>query len=323
MNLRALISLALGAFGFLTATAPLYATFPGQNGKIVFVSDRSGSWQLHTMDPDGRDMTQVTNMPPTDYDNWTPSFSPDGKRIAFCYGTGISSEVSLTEIYVINADGTGLKQLTQSGGGDCFPHWSSDGSHIAFSGNFPPAGAIAVMRSDGTGQELLLRNGQWKFWNVFGSIYTPDGQNIVFESQFGGLVSAVWIMNSNGTHPRRLTPAPLEAYQIDVSPDGRHILINDHFNTAIPSSTFVMDIDGKNRKLIFTPLENAHEGPVGYSPDGKKFIFYSDRLNSPFTFDIFTINADGSDLKRIAAAVASCPNTGNCVGASWGPKAGK
>jgi Tol biopolymer transport system component len=309
MKSRLLVPFGAAALALLFTGPSAYATFPGRNGKIVFVSDRSGSWQLHTIDPDGRNMTQITSMPATDYDNWTPSFSPDGKRIAFCYGTGISSEVAFTEIYVINADGTGLKQLTHDGGGDCFPHWSPDGSHIAFTGSFPPAGSLAVMHSDGTDERLLLT--------------TPDGQSIVFESQFGGLVSAVWIMDSNGTHPRRLTPAPLEAYPIDVSPDGRQILINNHFNTVIPSSTFVMDIDGKNRKRIFTPFENAHEGPVGYSPDGKKFIFYSDRSNLPFTFDILTINADGSDLKRIAAAVASCPNTGNCVGASWSPKPGK
>jgi Tol biopolymer transport system component len=130
-------------------------------------------------------------------------------------------------------------------------------------------------------------------------------------------------MDSNGTHPRRLTAARLEAIPIDVSPDGRHLLINDHFNTPIPSSTWVMDIDGKNRKRLLTPAENEHLGPVTYSPDGKKIIVYSDRLNSPFTFDIFTMNADGSDLKQLAAAVATCPNSGNCIGASWGPKPSK
>lgn len=311
---------ALDAVLFIT---PALATFPGQNGKIVFTSDRSGSWQLYTMDPDGSDMTQITNMPPTDYDNWTPAFSPDGKRIAFCYGTGISSEIAFTELYVINADGTGLQQLTHDGGGDCFPHWSPDGSHIAFTGSFPPAGSLAVIRSDGTDEQLLLTTGQWKFWGELLSIYTPDGRSIVFESQFGGLVSAAWIMDSNGTHPRRLTPARLEAIPLDVSPDGRHILINDHFTTPIPSSTFVMDIDGKDRKRILTPADNEHLGPVTYSPDGKRIIVYSDRLNSPFTFDVFTVNADGSDLQRIATAVATCPNTGNCIGASWGPKPNK
>lgn len=317
MHKLAIICAALSALLF---TAPVRATFPGQNGKIVFVSDRSGSWQLYTIDPDGRGMTQITNMPPTDYDLWAPTFSPDGERIAFCYGTGNSAVFALAELYMINADGTGLKQLTHDGGFDCFPHWSPDGNHIAFFGSFPPAGSLAVMRSDGTDVQLLLTTGQWKFWGELLSIYTPDGRSIVFESQFGGLVSAAWIMNSNGTHTRRLTPALLEATPVDVSPDGMHILINNHFNTDLPSATFVMDIDGKNLKPIFSPAENAHEGPGGYSPDGKKIILMSDRLNSPFTFDIFTMNADGTDLTRIAAAVGSCPDTGNCIDASWGPK---
>jgi TolB protein len=316
-------AISCGALSALLFATPALATFPGQNGKIVFVSDRSGSWQLYTMDPDGRDMTQITNMPSTDYDLWAPSFSPDGKRIVFCYGSGNSAESSLAELYLVNADGSGLKQLTHDGAFDCFPHWSPDGSYIAFFGSFPPAGSLAVIRPDGTDVRLLLTSGEWKFWGALFSTYTPDGRSIVFESQFGGLVSAVWIMDSNGTHPQRLTPARLEATPADVSPDGEHILISDHFNTPIPSSSWVMDIDGNNRRRIFTPAENAHEGPVGYSPDGKKLIVMSDRLNSPFTFDILIMNADGSGLQRIAAAVGSCPNTGNCVDASWGPKPSK
>lgn len=103
MHKLAIICAALSALLF---TAPVRATFPGQNGKIVFVSDRSGSWQLYTIDPDGRGMTQITNMPPTDYDLWAPTFSPDGERIAFCYGTGNSAVFALAELYMINADGT-------------------------------------------------------------------------------------------------------------------------------------------------------------------------------------------------------------------------
>jgi hypothetical protein len=122
-------NMSIGKFSILGAAlsallfnVPAKATFPGQNGKIVFVSDRSGSWQLYTIDPDSRDITQITNLATTGYDFWAPSVSPDGNRIVFCYGSGNSAEGAATELYVINSDGNGLKQLTNDGSFDCAPH---------------------------------------------------------------------------------------------------------------------------------------------------------------------------------------------------------
>jgi Tol biopolymer transport system component len=302
---------------------PAHAAFPGQNGKIVFQSDSSGSWQLYTIDADGSNLTQVTQMPPTEDDLWVPSFSPDGKQIAFCYGSGSSFDTLVSEIYVINADGTGLKQLTNDGVFACSPRWSPDGEQLIFSETFAPTGqaVIMAMRSDGTGERTILTTGEFRFWNSFGpATFTPNGKKIVFESQFGGLVSAAWIMNSDGTHKRRLTAAPLEAFPLDVSPDGTQILFANHGNVSLPNSAFFMDLDGKNIHRL-THLDNVHEAGWSYSPDGRKILLISDRLNSAFIFDLFTMNADGSDIKRIAAA-ASCPTDpgGNCGTGNWGPK---
>lgn len=306
---------ALSAVLFIT---PALATFPGQNGKIVFTSDRSGSWQLYTMDPDGRDMTQVTDLAKTDFDSWFPSFSPDAKQIAFCYPVGDAAE-----IFVINSDGSGLKQLTSDGSFDCFPRWSPDGNYIAFARTFMPTNQtlITVIRADGTGPKTTLTNGDFRFWGAFGPIYTPDGREILFESQRGGLVSAAWIMASDGAHPRRFTPAPLEAAAFDISPNGKDILLMDHLNTILPTRLYVMELGEKEIRAL-THLNDVHDQAGSYSPDGKKIVFFSDRLNSPFSYDLFTMNADGSDIKRIASGVGTCPD-GNCVSATWGPKPSK
>jgi Tol biopolymer transport system component len=310
-------SLFSAVLSVVLLTTPAGATFPGENGKIVFQSDRSGSWQLYTIDPDGSNLAQVTQMQPTDSDLWAPSFSPDGKQIAFCYGAG-----GVSEIYLINADGTGLKQLTNDGGSDCFPHWSPDGKQIAFFGTYAPTGAavIQIMSSDGTGPRTTFSAGEWKFWDSFGGFFTPNGREIVFESQFGGLDSAVWIMNRDGTRRRRLTEAPLEAGPLDVSPDGTRILFVNHGNLPLPNSAFIMDLDGRHIKQL-THLDNVHEDPFNFSPDGRKILLVSDRLNAPFTFDLFTMNPDGSGLTKIAAG-PSCPAdpNGNCATAAWGPK---
>jgi Tol biopolymer transport system component len=81
-----------------------------------------------------------------------------------------------------------------------------------------------------------------------------------------------------------------------------------------------MDLDGKHIRRL-THLENVHEAGWSYSPNGRKILLVSDRLNAPFVFDLFTMNPDGSDLKKIAAG-PSCPAdpNGNCGTAAWGPK---
>jgi hypothetical protein len=88
-----LLVFTITTLAVLMAASPAYATFPRQNGKIVFVSNWSGSWPLYTIDPDGTDLAQITNLAGTDFDSWLPSFSPDAKQIAFCYPSGNAVEI--------------------------------------------------------------------------------------------------------------------------------------------------------------------------------------------------------------------------------------
>jgi len=95
------------------------------NGRIAFTSDRSGSWQIYTMNPDGADQVQVTNLAPNDgTQSALPSISPDGRQLAFNYDAGDGFD-----LYVINIDGTGLRQLTTDHA-SLFPRWSPDGREL-------------------------------------------------------------------------------------------------------------------------------------------------------------------------------------------------
>ena len=89
-------------------SVPASATFGGKNGRITFVADLTASFQLYTINPDGSDLFQVTNLPPTSNSTWFPDYSPDGKQIVFCHDMTGS-----LELYVINADGTGLQHTRQ------------------------------------------------------------------------------------------------------------------------------------------------------------------------------------------------------------------
>ena len=304
---------------------PAGATFPGENGKIVFVGNQSGTWQLYTINPDGSDVDQITNLPPTAWETWYPSFSPDGKQILFgrdtpthpC-GTSNVPVSGCVDLYVVDADGSELTQLTHDGL-SYNGRWSPDGTSIVFSHVNPNTGegAIATIVIHDEGKHKALTS---EFWSSYIGTFTPDGRQIVFESQLDGLVSAAWSMNTDGSRQRRLTSAPLEAIPYDVSPDGSHILLSSHFNTLINSAIFTIDLDGQHLSQL-TRVADAVEEMGSYSPDGKHIVFISNRLNLFLNYDLFTMKADGANVTRIASGltVGGCRDE-NCVGPSWGPK---
>lgn len=315
-DIRALFGTLLILLMFLcliSASAPA-----ADKGRIVFVSDRTGSWQIYTVNPDGTDQVQVTNLAPTDDDGLFPTLSPDGRKILFNYNVGEGPD-----LYVINVDGTGLQALT-SDHGSLFGHWSPDGKKIAFATVSPRGpGVIAVMPADGKGKRKILTT---DIWESVAPIFTPDGKQIVFTSQMGGYVSAVWIMNSNGSQQRRLTVPALKGAPSAVSPDGKHILVLNNLNSppALRNENFVMNLDGSGLKRLAPLARFHHDLGATYSPDGQKISFYSDRFSNDITeftygtFDILTMDADGGNIVDIVPGAGFCPNDGNCVDANWG-----
>ena len=285
------------------------ATYRGKNGRVVFVSNIGGTNQLYTMNPDGSDMVQITNLPPTDNGVWAPDFSPDGSRIVFSH-----DQTGHLELYVVNADGTGLVQLTNDGLDNLFAHWSPDGSWLVFAHTDPELGTgrIATMRSDGTGALTILTSEIP--WDCYQPEFSPDGKQIVFASQSGGLISALWIMRADGRQKRRLTAAALEAGGPDYSPDGQNVAFYSQQNTALPSSVYAMRPDGSNLRLL--------AGKVAlyptYSPDGKKILF-SGGPTLDQAINLYTMNADGTNRTQVGSnlVIGGC-DIGNCLFPDWG-----
>jgi TolB protein len=184
--------------------------------KIAFVSDRDGgSAGIYVMKSDGTSAFRLTSQGDIE-----PAWSPDGSKIVFAsyrvdYNAG-KTELT-TDLWQMNADGTGQTQLTFRNDGDpgsTAPSYSPDGSRIVFILGWQ-IWSIAADGSDPTPLSTVEDN--------FSASYSPDGSSILFSSDRQSTFADVWVMNADGTSPTRLTTTNSGAGTPTFSPDGSRI----------------------------------------------------------------------------------------------------
>jgi TolB protein len=145
----------------------------------------------------------------------SPSWSPDGKQIAFIRG---SSETGGTHVYLIEVDGGGLTRVTPSPGPYDTPRWSPDGSRLAFADGSIGNGDIFTIRADGTGLTNVTRSPEVDYTPA----WSPDGTRLAFISRRNGDWGGLFVIASDGGDLRRLTDLGY-AFAPVWSPDGRYI----------------------------------------------------------------------------------------------------
>jgi Tol biopolymer transport system component len=156
-----------------------------------------------------------------------PSYSPDGTKIVFRGDQDLIDHSGDEELYVMNADGTDIVQLTHNAVFDSAPAFSPDGTKIAFesardSGD-PLALDIYVMNADGTDVRRLTTDPA----HDEGPIFSPDGTKIAFASLRSGQED-IWVMNADGSGQRQLTNDPAR----DESPDWQPVPFDMTGHTA-------------------------------------------------------------------------------------------
>jgi Tol biopolymer transport system component len=278
-------------------------TFPGENGKIAFSSQRDGDYyEIYVMDADGSNPTRLTNNASLDS---YPSWSPDGTKIAFVSGRDTGGAF---QIYVMDADGSGLIRLSNGIGEDAHPSWSPDGTKIAFASTKHGAYEIYVMDADGSNPTRLTNNPGWD--DTFPS-WSPDGTKIAFGKEGATLARyakmEIYVMDADGSNPTKLTNKDAAAQdassdtQPSWSPDGTKIAFasNRDGNFEI----YVMNADGSNQTNL-SNNNNATDAHPSWSPDGTKIAFFSARHGGG-AFQIYVMDADGSGQKNISNNLAN------------------
>jgi Tol biopolymer transport system component len=197
------------------------------------------------------------------------------------------------EIFAMNADGSGQTQLTHNDSQEFDPTWSPDGKRITFTSfpsDFSSDGEIFIMNADGSGLTQLTDNDA----QDFGPVWSPDGKSIAFVSTRAG-GSDAFVMNPDGSGVRQLTHDASVNIVTNWSPDGRQIAFTAY--TDGDGEIYVMNADGSGVTQL-THNDVSDEGDhAGWSPDGKLFVFSSDRDGGDL--DIFVMKADGTGVTQL------------------------
>ena len=247
----------------------------------------------------GGTQTNITANPARDQD---PAWSPNGARIAFASDRAGNH----LDIWTMNADGTGLANLTplpdstESGEAGIEPSWSPDGSRIAYSYQ----GDVWVMNSDGSSKTNLTHDpalsaaGNMPAWS-------PDGSKIAYVRG-----ADVWPMNSDGSGEAPLTTTTgaggVEKYP-DWSPDGTRLTYERSGNI------WRMRANGTQQKAVTAGFGECGTRPA-WSAVGTRIVFSSQCFAAPNGPDIFTVRPDGTAVTRLATAVP-----GHDLDPAWQP----
>lgn len=257
-------------------------------GKILFMSNRDGSWDLFSMNPDGTEVTCLAPLPTTN--EYIPRWSPDGSKIAF-----IADFSGRTEMYTVNVDGTNLKQLTSSGAATCT--WLPDGTRLLY---VRPNGLnpdTYIMSADGSNDTFHMNHLADATVEV--TWRSDESVGIIARSQ--GAVSQppedLFILNPDQTVGANLTATPGDDEAPVMAPDNNGIVWQS--NRSGNYEIYYADFDGLALSNVTNLTNNpaADTAPV-WSPDGRYVLFTSNRAGN---YDIWKLDRSTGIQTRLTS----------------------
>jgi TolB protein len=311
----------------LVSAAPVAATPPGINGRILFHRiDGDGFAQLFTANPDLTAEHQLTAL---QADSGWGSWSPDATSIAFDTDRtdpDLNDSNVINDVYVMHADGSNPVRLTSSVGFSGDPYFSPDGEWIVFDSDRGGPLSVYLMRSDGSDVRRLTTPPSGSYDSE--PRFSPDGRQIVFDryqdgqmTPHGRLVgdpSALFVVNVDGTGLQRIMGWGQRVQQADWSPDGIQIVYegaccyqgDTDLHTISPLGGAPKDlthgdgISGLPSNNLTAIRFDGYYDPV-YSPDGTLVLFGHEHFDgTAVKRGLATIHTDGTGMQWVSPNVA-------------------
>ena len=260
--------------------------------KVLFISNATGTNKIYSMNNDGTNVVQLTfgNIP-----DGRATWSPDGRFIAFASGPANNRD-----IYIMDAQGQGLKNITNTPGADeDWPEWSPIDYKVIFSSNRDGNHEIYEYNFEHGSQHRLTNRSQDDKWPT----YSPDGRKIAFQSVMGAGNTEVFKMDKDGGNVIQLTSDPAADQMPAWSPDGTRIIfmstrtISDKSGPRNWPRIFFMNSNGTNQLELITersarPSWSRHENAI-------VFTHSSTFPANPETWEIYKVKGDGTGMTRL------------------------
>jgi Tol biopolymer transport system component len=288
------------------------ATFPGKPGPIAFQRfidpKDEESAQIFTVARPGAKPHKLTsggNAVNADY-------SPDGRRIVFERRYGGKKPDAL---FTMGSDGSSQARLRTTCTapaclGESAPAWSPDGNRLVFERALGP-----IVKDNASGLDLVTANADGSNDHVIlhyrplgaqgrephDAQWSPDGTRIALMilniKARPRNASAIYVVNPDGSHLRRVTPLRLDAGNPDWSPDGKRIAFNSFFEGQGAPRIYTVRPDGSGLRRLRREPKSSYSFDPSWSPDGARIAFvHGAGRGIPH---IWTMKRNGARLRKL------------------------